>query len=83
MTVVVTGTLVNWSRDAATGALQQQGAKVSSSVSAKTSFVVVGENPGTKYDKALSLGLNVLDEAGLNVLLEQGAEAASAVTRSD
>ena len=49
------------------------------SVSKKTSFVVVGENPGSKYDKALSLGVPVLDDAGLKVLLEDGPDAAAKV----
>jgi DNA ligase (NAD+) len=45
-------------------------------VSKKTSFVVVGDSPGSKYDKALQLGVPILDESGLRVLLEQGPEAA-------
>ena len=48
-------------------------------MSSKTAFVVVGENPGSKYDKAISLGVPILDEAGFRVLLEQGPDAARAV----
>ncbi|MFF1559524.1 NAD-dependent DNA ligase LigA [Streptomyces sp. NPDC058279] len=78
MTVVVTGTLQNHTRDGAKEALQSRGAKVTGSVSKKTSFVVVGENPGSKYDKAVQLKLPVLDDAGFAVLLEQGPDAARA-----
>ena len=78
LTVVVTGTLTGWSRDAATAAVQERGGKVSGSVSKKTSFVVVGDSPGTKYDKAVQLGVPVLDEAGFLVLLDKGPDAARA-----
>ncbi|MEU1279505.1 NAD-dependent DNA ligase LigA [Streptomyces sp. NPDC005805] len=78
-TVVVTGTLENHTRDGAKEALQSLGAKVAGSVSKKTSFVVVGDNPGSKYDKAIQLKVPVLDEAGFAVLLEQGPEAARGV----
>ncbi|WP_406863287.1 NAD-dependent DNA ligase LigA [Streptomyces sp. HUAS MG47] len=76
LTVVVTGTLENHTRDGAKEALQSRGAKVTGSVSKKTDFVVVGDNPGSKYDKAMQLKVPVLDEAGFAVLLEQGADAA-------
>lgn len=76
LTVVVTGTLQSHTRDGAKEALQSRGAKVTGSVSKKTSFVVVGDNPGSKYDKAMQLGLAVLDDAGFAVLLEQGPDAA-------
>jgi DNA ligase (NAD+) len=79
LTVVVTGSLSAWSRDSATAAIQSGGGKVAGSVSKKTDFVVVGDNPGSKYDKAVSLGVPVLDEAGFAVLLEQGPDAARAV----
>ncbi|MEU6891399.1 NAD-dependent DNA ligase LigA [Streptomyces sp. NPDC046557] len=79
MTVVVTGTLQSHTRDGAKEALQSRGAKVTGSVSKKTSFVVVGENPGSKYDKAVQLKLPILDDAGFAVLLEQGPDAARAV----
>ncbi|WP_328886955.1 NAD-dependent DNA ligase LigA [Streptomyces sp. NBC_00316] len=76
LTVVVTGTLADHTRDGAKEALQSRGAKVTGSVSKKTSFVVVGENPGSKYDKAMQLKVPVLDGAGFAVLLEQGPDAA-------
>ncbi|MFD9456094.1 NAD-dependent DNA ligase LigA [Streptomyces sp. NPDC059985] len=76
LTVVVTGTLVGHTRDGAKEALQSRGAKVTGSVSKKTSFVVVGDNPGSKYDKAVQLKLAILDDAGFEVLLEQGPDAA-------
>ncbi|MFJ3717640.1 NAD-dependent DNA ligase LigA [Streptomyces sp. NPDC090057] len=79
LTVVVTGTLENFTRDGAKEALQSRGAKVTGSVSKKTSFVVVGDNPGSKYDKAMQLKVPVLNEAGFGVLLEQGPEAAAEV----
>ncbi|WTV50975.1 NAD-dependent DNA ligase LigA [Kitasatospora sp. NBC_00039] len=76
LTVVVTGTLTGHTRDGAKEALTSRGAKVTGSVSKKTHFVVAGENPGSKYDKAVQLGLPVLDDAGFAVLLEQGPDAA-------
>ncbi|MFI2368863.1 NAD-dependent DNA ligase LigA [Streptomyces sp. NPDC018833] len=76
LTVVVTGTLEKYTRDGAKEALQSLGAKVAGSVSKKTSFVVVGDNPGSKYDKAMQLKVPVLDEAGFAVLLDQGPDAA-------
>ncbi|BAC70459.1 aromatic ring-opening dioxygenase LigA [Streptomyces avermitilis] len=79
LTVVVTGTLEHHTRDGAKEALQSRGAKVTGSVSKKTSFVVVGDNPGSKYDKAMQLKVPVLNEAGFAVLLEQGPEAAAEV----
>jgi DNA ligase (NAD+) len=79
LTVVVTGSLTAWSRDSATAAIQAGGGKVAGSVSKKTDFVVVGDNPGSKYDKAISLGVPVLDENGFRVLLDDGAEAARKV----
>ncbi|MFE0460819.1 NAD-dependent DNA ligase LigA [Kitasatospora sp. NPDC058965] len=78
LTVVVTGTLAGHTRDGAKEALVSRGAKVTGSVSKKTDFVVVGDNPGSKYDKAVQLGLAVLDETGFAVLLESGAAAARA-----
>ncbi|MEU1163375.1 NAD-dependent DNA ligase LigA [Streptomyces sp. NPDC005921] len=79
LTVVVTGTLEHHTRDGAKDALQSRGAKVTGSVSKKTSFVVVGDNPGSKYDKAMQLKVPVLNEDGFVVLLEQGPDAAAEV----
>ncbi|GGU44015.1 NAD-dependent DNA ligase LigA [Streptomyces lavendofoliae] len=79
LTVVVTGTLQDHTRDGAKEALQSRGAKVTGSVSKKTAFVVVGDNPGSKYDKAMQLKVPVLNEDGFRVLLEQGADAAREV----
>lgn len=73
-TFVLTGTLVQsgMTRDEAGAALKARGAKVSSSVSKKTSFVVAGEQAGSKYDKALALGVPVLDESDLLRIIETG-----------
>ncbi|MFE1973182.1 NAD-dependent DNA ligase LigA [Streptomyces hygroscopicus] len=79
LTVVVTGTLQSYTRDGAKEALQSRGAKVTGSVSKKTDFVVVGDNPGSKYDKAMQVKVPVLDEDGFRVLLEQGPDAAREV----
>ncbi|MEV0264304.1 NAD-dependent DNA ligase LigA [Streptomyces sp. NPDC050617] len=76
LTVVVTGTLQSYTRDGAKEALQSRGAKVTGSVSKKTDFVVVGDNPGSKYDKAMQVKVPVLEEDGFAVLLEQGPDAA-------
>ena len=62
MSIVITCGLTSLSRDEATRAAIEAGARVASSVSKKTSFVVVGENPGSKYEKALELGVETLDE---------------------
>ncbi|MER7668596.1 NAD-dependent DNA ligase LigA [Kitasatospora sp. NPDC096128] len=78
LTVVVTGTLAGHTRDGAKEALTSRGAKVTGSVSKKTDFVVAGDNPGSKYDKAVQLGLPVLDDAGFAVLLSDGPSAARA-----
>ncbi|MFK3980122.1 NAD-dependent DNA ligase LigA [Micromonospora sp. NPDC050397] len=79
ITVVVTGTLATYSRDRAAEAVQSRGGKVSGSVSKKTHFVVVGDNPGSKAEKAMSLKVPVLDEAGFEILLAEGPEAAAEV----
>jgi DNA ligase (NAD+) len=79
VTVVVTGSLRDYSRDEATEAIQQQGGKVTGSVSKKTGFVVVGADPGSKYDKAVQVKAPILDDDGFRVLLEQGPEAAREV----
>ncbi|GAA1560984.1 NAD-dependent DNA ligase LigA [Kribbella lupini] len=79
LSVVVTGTVEGFSRDEATEAIVSRGGKVAGSVSKKTSFVVVGDSPGSKYDKAVQLGVPILDAAGFQVLIEQGADAAAEV----
>jgi DNA ligase (NAD+) len=71
-TVVVTGTLEDLTRDEAKAALEARGAKVTGSVSSRTSAVVVGGNPGSKLAKAEQLGVPVLDEAAFRTLLEDG-----------
>ena len=76
VTVVITGTLAGLTRDEAAEAVTSRGGKVSGSVSKKTDFVVAGTSPGSKYEKALALGVPVLDETGLEVLLDQGPAAA-------
>ena len=75
VSVVITGTLDGMSRDEAGEAVRQAGGKVTSSVSKKTSFVVAGESAGSKYDKAVELGVPILDEAAFHVLLDQGPDA--------
>ncbi|MEI5672529.1 MULTISPECIES: NAD-dependent DNA ligase LigA [unclassified Nocardioides] len=72
LTIVVTGSLEGYSRDSAKEAILSRGGKASGSVSKKTDFVVVGENAGSKADKAEQLGVPVLDEAGFTALLENG-----------
>jgi DNA ligase (NAD+) len=76
VTVVLTGTLPGLTRDEAAEAITRQGGKVAGSVSKKTDFVVAGDSPGSKFDRALALGVPVLDEAGLGVLLDRGPAAA-------
>jgi DNA ligase (NAD+) len=79
MSIVVTGSLDEWSRDQAKEAILVRGGKAASSVSKKTDFVVVGDAPGSKYDKALSLKVPVLDEDGFRVLLSDGPDQARAL----
>ncbi|MFI6597941.1 NAD-dependent DNA ligase LigA [Nonomuraea sp. NPDC050536] len=78
-TFVVTGTLEGFTRDSAAEAITTRGGKVASSVSKKTSFVIAGENAGSKYDKAISLGVPILDVTGFHTLLNEGPEAATPV----
>ena len=75
LTVVVTGSLEGYSRDSVKEAIIARGGKASGSVSKKTDFVVVGENAGSKADKAEQLGVPVLDESAFEVLLEKGPDA--------
>ena len=76
VTVVVTGSLEGFTRDSAKEAVAERGGRATASVSRKTGFLVAGDAPGSKHDKALELGVPVLDEQGFHVLLEQGPEAA-------
>jgi DNA ligase (NAD+) len=75
VSVVITGTLAGMTRDEAGEAVRQAGGKVTSSVSKKTHFVVAGENAGSKHDKAVELGVPILDEAAFQTLLTQGPDA--------
>jgi len=75
VSVVITGTLPEFSRDEASEAVRAAGGKVTSSVSKKTDFVVAGENAGSKYDKAVELGVPILDEDAFRVLVDQGPDA--------
>jgi len=75
LTIVVTGSLAGFSRDEAKEAIIARGGKASGSVSKKTSFVVAGDAPGSKYDKAVELGVPILDEDGFRALLTDGPPA--------
>ncbi|MFZ8979803.1 MAG: helix-hairpin-helix domain-containing protein, partial [Candidatus Nanopelagicales bacterium] len=80
ITVVITGSLEGFTRDEATAAVQERGGKVSGSVSKKTDFLVsAGESTSSKYEKAVALGVPILDVIGFRVLLDDGADAARAV----
>ncbi|GGM19440.1 NAD-dependent DNA ligase LigA [Dactylosporangium sucinum] len=81
ITVVVTGSLEKYSRDQATEAVTSRGGKVTGSVSKKTHFVVVGESPGSKADKAASLKVPILDEPAFDLLLTEGPDAARAAAQ--
>ncbi|HEY2402919.1 MAG TPA: BRCT domain-containing protein, partial [Steroidobacteraceae bacterium] len=70
LTFVLTGTLPTMTREAAKELIEGAGGKVSGSVSKKTNYLVAGEEAGSKLDKAQSLGVPVLDEAGLRTLVE-------------
>ncbi|MFD2472486.1 NAD-dependent DNA ligase LigA [Amycolatopsis silviterrae] len=77
LSIVVTGSLDGFSRDEAKEVIMARGGKAAGSVSKKTAFVVVGDSPGSKYEKAVQLKVPVLDEAGFRALLESGPEAAA------
>jgi len=72
LTIVVTGSLTGFSRDDAKEAIVARGGKAAGSVSKKTAYVVAGDSPGSKYDKAVELGVPILDEDGFRRLLEEG-----------
>jgi DNA ligase (NAD+) len=71
LTFVVTGTLPGFSRDEVKEFIEAHGGKVTSSISKSTSYLVLGENPGSKLDKARELGVEIVDEAGLRKLAEK------------
>jgi DNA ligase (NAD+) len=83
LSIVITGSLAGYTRDGATEAVRSRGGKVTGTVSKKTDFVVAGENAGSKYDKAVELGVPLLDEAGFGVLLEKGPGAARAAAAKE
>ena len=72
LTLVVTGSLNSFSRDDAKEAIVSRGGKAAGSVSKKTAYVVAGDSPGSKYDKAVELGVPILDEDGFRRLLDEG-----------
>jgi len=72
LTIVVTGSLNDFTRDGASEAIIARGGKAASSVSAKTDYLVAGDAAGSKLDKAQELGITILDEAGFKLLLEKG-----------
>jgi DNA ligase (NAD+) len=74
LTIVVTGSLENFTRDSVKEAILAHGGKAAGSVSKKTDYVVVGDSPGSKAAKAEELGVPVLDEAGFEALLEHGPD---------
>ncbi|MDT5016414.1 MAG: ligase [Mycobacterium sp.] len=74
LSIVVTGSLPGFSRDEAKEAIVARGGKAASSVSKKTAYVVAGDSPGSKYDKAVELDVPILDEDGFRRLLETGPD---------
>ncbi|ALL78622.1 DNA ligase [Pseudonocardia sp. EC080610-09] len=76
LSIVITGSMDTWSRDEAKEAIMARGGRAAGSVSKKTAFLVAGEAPGSKFDKATELGVPVLDEAGFRILLDRGPDAA-------
>ena len=78
LVVVITGSLPGYTRDSAEEAITSRGGKCASSVSKKTDFVIIGENAGSKAQKAIDLARPILDAAGFEALLNEGIEAARA-----
>lgn len=74
LSIVVTGSLAGYSRDEAKEAIVARGGKAAGSVSKKTAYVVAGDSPGSKYDKAVELGVPILDEDGFARLLQNGPD---------
>ncbi|RJQ69915.1 NAD-dependent DNA ligase LigA [Pseudonocardiaceae bacterium YIM PH 21723] len=81
LSIVVTGSLTSFSRDEAKEAIMARGGRAAGSVSKKTAFVVIGEAPGSKAEKAYQLKVPVLDEDGFRVLLTEGPDAATKVAQ--
>src|SRR5262249_36616004 len=81
LTGVVAGAVRPYSREEAPAASQERGGQAAGSVSKKTDFLVAGDSPGSKYDKAVQLGIPVLDEDAFDVLLSEGPDAAAARAR--
>ncbi|GJF10731.1 DNA ligase A [Mycolicibacterium cyprinidarum] len=77
LSIVVTGSLIGYSRDEAKEVIIARGGKAASSVSKKTAYVIAGDAPGSKYDKAIELGVPVLDEDGFRTLLADGPDGLS------
>ena len=73
-TIVVTGTLKNFSRKQIKDVIQQAGAKSTGSVSRKTDYVLAGSDPGSKYDRAVELGIEILDESQFAGMLQANKE---------
>jgi len=82
LAIVVTGSLIGFTRDQAEAEIVARGGKATSSVSKKTDFLVMGESPGSKYEKAKELGVPILDDEGFVILLSAGPEAARAQAQS-
>jgi DNA ligase (NAD+) len=76
LTVVITGSLPGFTRDSAAAAVTELGGKVAGSVSSKTSLLIAGESAGSKFDKAISLGVPIVGAEGFSALLESGLAAA-------
>ncbi len=76
LTLVVTGSLPGYTRDSVTEAIEAHGGKAAGSVSTRTSYLVAGDGGGSKHDKAVALGVPILDAAGFEALLAGGADAA-------
>ena len=74
LTIVVTGSLTNFSRDGVSETISEHGGKAASSVSSKTDFVVIGDSPGSKAKKAEELGVKIINEAQFLALLENGLD---------
>ncbi len=82
LSIVVTGSLTGFSRDEAKEAILARGGKAAGSVSKKTAFVVAGDAPGSKYDKAIELGVPVLDEDGFRQLVGERTGKSAGVALS-